>query len=259
MLGDLITRVLVLILGYAYPALECYKTVEKNRVGIEELRFWCQYWILVAILTVLESVADIFISWVPMYGEMKLAFFIYLWYPKTKGTGYVYDSMLRPYVAKHEPDIDHKLLEWRARAWDLAVFYWQNCTELGQTAFLQVLEKFAAQTGRFKKTGNERTNHDSGTSPPPPPSGPPSFHGSSRKRDSKSGKSNKWPPAPSAPPFPGSLINHFMAEPPKSEVAHAHLYNQAEYGYPDDTDHGPPASPETHWNLKSRRAPKPHH
>lgn len=33
-----------LILGYAYPAFECYKTVEKNRVEIEELRFWCQYW-----------------------------------------------------------------------------------------------------------------------------------------------------------------------------------------------------------------------
>lgn len=64
----------------------------------------------------------------------------------------MYDTMLRPYVAQHEPDIDHKLLEWRARAWDLAVFYWQNCTELGQTAFLQVLEKFASQTGRFKKT-----------------------------------------------------------------------------------------------------------
>jgi receptor expression-enhancing protein 1/2/3/4 len=68
----------------------------------------------------------------------------------------VYDTMLRPIVAKHEPDIDHKLLEWRARAWDLAVFYWQNCTELGQTAFLQVLEKFASQTGRFKKTGPDQ-------------------------------------------------------------------------------------------------------
>ena len=35
-----------LILGYTYPAFECYKTVEKNKVDIEELRFWCQYWYL---------------------------------------------------------------------------------------------------------------------------------------------------------------------------------------------------------------------
>jgi len=33
-----------LILGYTYPAFECFKTVEKNKVDIEELRFWCQYW-----------------------------------------------------------------------------------------------------------------------------------------------------------------------------------------------------------------------
>ncbi|GMP98647.1 hypothetical protein CsSME_00046455 [Camellia sinensis var. sinensis] len=42
MLGDFFTRGLVLVLGYAYPAFECCKTVEKNRVEIEELRF-CVY------------------------------------------------------------------------------------------------------------------------------------------------------------------------------------------------------------------------
>ncbi|MFS7929112.1 hypothetical protein Hanom_Chr04g00328681 [Helianthus anomalus] len=35
----------------------------------------------------------------PMYGEMKLALIIYLWYPETKGIGYVYNAMLRPFVA----------------------------------------------------------------------------------------------------------------------------------------------------------------
>lgn len=33
-----------MVLGYAYPAFECFKTVENNKVQIEELRFWCQYW-----------------------------------------------------------------------------------------------------------------------------------------------------------------------------------------------------------------------
>lgn len=33
-----------MVLGYAYPAYECYKTVEKNKPEIEQLRFWCQYW-----------------------------------------------------------------------------------------------------------------------------------------------------------------------------------------------------------------------
>lgn len=33
-----------LILGYAYPAFECFKTIEKHGVENGELRFWCQYW-----------------------------------------------------------------------------------------------------------------------------------------------------------------------------------------------------------------------
>ncbi|KAL7198132.1 hypothetical protein ACSBR2_020620 [Camellia fascicularis] len=152
MLGDFFTRGFVLVLGYAYPAFECFKKVEKNRVEIEELRFWCQYWIIVAVLTVFERIGDIFISWLPMYGEMKLAMFIYLWYPKTKGTSYIYETFLRPYIAKHETEIDRKLQELRARAWDLAIYYWQNCSKIGQSTFIQALQYMAAQSGKITTT-----------------------------------------------------------------------------------------------------------
>ncbi|XP_045806855.1 putative HVA22-like protein g [Trifolium pratense] len=146
MIGSFITRILVMVFGYAYPAYECYKAVEKNRPEIEQLRFWCQYWILVALLTVFERIGDTFISWVPMYSEAKLAFFIYLWYPKTKGTTYVYDSFFRPYVAKHETDIDRNLMELRTRAGDIAVLYWQKAASYGQTRIFDILQYVAAQS-----------------------------------------------------------------------------------------------------------------
>ncbi|KAE9465629.1 hypothetical protein C3L33_02461, partial [Rhododendron williamsianum] len=72
MLGEFITRLLILVLGYAYPAFECFKTMEKNRVEMHELRFWCQYWVIVAVLTVFERVVDMFMSWCQC-SEMKLA------------------------------------------------------------------------------------------------------------------------------------------------------------------------------------------
>ncbi|XP_030541491.1 putative HVA22-like protein g [Rhodamnia argentea] len=146
MIGSFLTRGLVLVFGYAYPAYECYKTVEKNRPEIEQLRFWCQYWILVAVLTVCERIGDTFVSWVPMYSEAKLAFFIYLWYPKTMGTTYVYDSFFRPYVAKHENDIDRNLLELRTRAGDFAVMYWQRAASYGQTRVFDILQYIASQS-----------------------------------------------------------------------------------------------------------------
>lgn len=135
-----------MVFGYAFPAYECYKAVEKNRPEIEQLRFWCQYWILVAVLTVCERIGDTFISWVPMYSEAKLAFFIFLWYPKTKGTTYVYDSFFRPYVAKHETEIDRNLLELRTRAGDIAVLYWQKASSYGQTRVFDILQYVAAQS-----------------------------------------------------------------------------------------------------------------
>jgi len=146
MIGSFITRGLVMVLGYAYPAYECYKTVEKNKPEIEQLLFWCQYWILVAFMTVCERVGDTFISWVPMYSEAKLAFFIYLWYPKTKGTTYVYDSFFRPYVSKHENEIDRNLLELRTRAGDMAILYWQRAASYGQTRIYEILQFVAAQS-----------------------------------------------------------------------------------------------------------------
>ncbi|GLT92020.1 hypothetical protein SLE2022_098790 [Rubroshorea leprosula] len=146
MIGSFLTRGLVMVLGYAYPAYECYKTVEKNKPEIEQLRFWCQYWILVAVLSVCERIGDAFISWVPMYSEAKLAFFVYLWYPKTRGTTYVYDSFFRPYVAKHENEIDRNLLELRTRAGDMAVLYWHRAASYGQTRVFDILQYIASQS-----------------------------------------------------------------------------------------------------------------
>uniref|UniRef100_A0A6N2KEK3 HVA22-like protein n=1 Tax=Salix viminalis TaxID=40686 RepID=A0A6N2KEK3_SALVM len=154
MLGELITRYLVLLFGYAFPAFECFRSVEKNKVDVEEIKFWCQYWIIIALVTVCERIGDAFLSWLPMYGEVKLAFFIYLWYPKTKGTGFIYESMLRPFVTRHETDIERKLQEMKTRGWDFAIYYWQNCTELGQTKFFEALQYFVSQSGK-KSNGHE--------------------------------------------------------------------------------------------------------
>ncbi|CAN6977752.1 unnamed protein product [Brassica oleracea var. botrytis] len=130
MLGDFIIRLLVLILGYTYPAFECFKTVEKNKVDIEELRFWCQYWL-------------------PLYGEMKVVFFVYLWYPKTKGTRHVYETLLKPYIAQHETEIDRKIMELRARAWDFFIFYFHNFAQAGQSTLIQAFQYVLAQSVLF--------------------------------------------------------------------------------------------------------------
>jgi len=137
-----------LLLGYAYPAFECFKIVERNKPEIEQLIFWCQYWIIIAALTVFERVGDAFISWLPMYSEAKLAFIVYLWYPKTKGSTYVYEAFVKPFVTKHETDIDRNLLELKTRAGDMIVLYGRKSTIYIQARFIDILQYVAAQSPR---------------------------------------------------------------------------------------------------------------
>ncbi|KAF8108995.1 hypothetical protein N665_0104s0301 [Sinapis alba] len=217
MLGDFIIRLLVLILGYTYPAFECYKTVEKNKVDIEELRFWCQYWILLALISSFERVGDIFISWLPLYGEMKVVFFVYLWWPKTKGTRLVYETLLKPVIAQHETEIDRKIMELRARAWDFFIFYFHNFAQAGQSTFIQAFQYVLAQSVRFsaaaaanqppmESNANVRTRSpvetESDTNTPPGPRPLNKSLSALRSLEKQPSRGRKWPP-PTPPPTPG--------------------------------------------------------
>jgi receptor expression-enhancing protein 1/2/3/4 len=92
------------------------------RVAISSMVIICM--IIVAVLTILEMIGDIFISWFPMYGWLKLALFI----STTQASSYVYGIALRPLLAEYEADIDQELQRWRAK-----------CSQLVQSAFLSVL------------------------------------------------------------------------------------------------------------------------
>lgn len=63
-----------------------------------------------------------------------------------QGTTYVYDSFFRPYVAKHENEIDRNLLELRTRAGDMAILYWQRAASYGQTRVFEILQYVASQS-----------------------------------------------------------------------------------------------------------------
>ncbi|KAG6412150.1 hypothetical protein SASPL_124819 [Salvia splendens] len=126
MIEELITRTLILVFGYAYPAFQCFKTLEKNKITVPELRFWCQYWI-------------------PFYRGIKLLLYIYLWHPGTKGTTYMYDKAVQPYVSKHEATIDWGIAELKQRSWDLVVHYWYKSVDMSSKNFIQCLQLLMTQ------------------------------------------------------------------------------------------------------------------
>ncbi|KAE8704629.1 HVA22-like protein j [Hibiscus syriacus] len=100
-----------------------------------------------------------------MYGEMKVAMLVYLWYPKTKGTGYVYDTLLRPFMARHETEVDRKIQEIKARIWDFIWKYCQHFADMGQGKFFEMLQYMATQSLKFKQANQKPDEQVSPSTP----------------------------------------------------------------------------------------------
>lgn len=217
-MGSFITRAIIMVLGYIYPAYECYKIVERKRPDPEYLRFWCQYWVIIAVVTVVERFADALISWVPLYSEAKLAFIIYLWYPQTMGTTYVYNMLLRPLVAQHELEIDRNLNELRTRAGDVVLQWWQRGSVHAQARFSELLQFLAMQSNGSQ----QRSFPNQGV-----PQGPARAPAQGHSREYPQGNSPLYPqpaagfPIDSSYPPPEVRSHHETAPYPSSQGAQA--------------------------------------
>jgi receptor expression-enhancing protein 1/2/3/4 len=71
---------------------------------------------------------------------------IYIYALSLQGTTYVYGTFFKLYISQHENDIDHNMLELRARATDMVVVYFQKAASMGQNTFFDVLKYVASQS-----------------------------------------------------------------------------------------------------------------
>jgi len=109
MVSALISRCILLVFGTLFPAYRSYKAI-KNK-NVREYVKWMMYWIIFALFITLETFADIFISWLPLYYEVKIIFIIWLLSPATKGSSILYRKFVHPRLVKHEKAIDKYIAE----------------------------------------------------------------------------------------------------------------------------------------------------
>ncbi|KAI5069577.1 hypothetical protein GOP47_0015878 [Adiantum capillus-veneris] len=145
---DFLFRLAILGLGYVYPAYKCFKVIDcGKKPKSEELYTWCQYWIIIAVFTGCERVADTFISWLPFYSGAKLAFVVYLWHPDTKGTEYVYQTFLKPVVSKHTESVDFNLGLLRDETMRVLGIFWTRLMHQLQSKASQMLHQDVVESG----------------------------------------------------------------------------------------------------------------
>ncbi|KAM7371318.1 hypothetical protein PAMP_010799 [Pampus punctatissimus] len=100
MVSWIISRSVMLVFGTLYPAYYSYKAVKTKNV--KEYVRWMMYWIVFALYTVVETIADLTVAWFPLYYEMKTAFLIWLLSPYTRGASLIYRKCLHPLLSSRE-------------------------------------------------------------------------------------------------------------------------------------------------------------
>lgn len=119
MLGSLLSRIIIIIGGYLYPAYSSFKTI--RAANVKQYVRWMMYWTVFAIFTAIEHVTDIFISWLPFYYEIKVLFVIWLSSTYTRGSSVIYRKILHPLLSQKERKIDKWIDAKQGQAFDQIV------------------------------------------------------------------------------------------------------------------------------------------
>jgi receptor expression-enhancing protein 5/6 len=92
------------VLTIPYPIYASFKAIESS--DKKDDTQWLTFWIIWACTTLLESMTDIIMFWIPLYFELKLGFFILLQLPKLNLSETIYRSYLKPYLIQKQKSID---------------------------------------------------------------------------------------------------------------------------------------------------------
>lgn len=122
----------MLLFGMLYPAYNSYKAVKTKNV--KEYVRWMMYWIVFALYTVAETVADLTMSWFPLYYELKIGFVIWLLSPYTRGASLLYRKFLHPLLSKKEKEIDDYIVQAKEKGYETMVNFGKQGLNLAATA-----------------------------------------------------------------------------------------------------------------------------
>lgn len=92
------------ITGFLYPAYVSIGAIES--ASKEDDTQWLTYWVVFALLNVVEFFSHTIVYYFPFYWLLKCAFLVYLYLPMTLGAQHLYQLCIRPLHIKHHGKID---------------------------------------------------------------------------------------------------------------------------------------------------------
>uniref|UniRef100_A0A915B310 Receptor expression-enhancing protein n=1 Tax=Parascaris univalens TaxID=6257 RepID=A0A915B310_PARUN len=95
------------VIGFLYPAYVSVKAIET--ANKDDDTQWLTYWVVFALLSVVEFFSNTFTQYFPVYWLFKCAFLLYLYLPMTLGAQKIYYRFIQPFVVKHQTAIDKRI------------------------------------------------------------------------------------------------------------------------------------------------------
>ncbi|XP_035418615.1 receptor expression-enhancing protein 4 [Cygnus atratus] len=149
MVSWVLSRAVLLVFGMLYPAYASYKAVKSK--NIREYVRWMMYWIVFALFMATETVTDIFLSWLPFYYEVKMAFVVWLLSPYTRGSSLLYRKFVHPTLSRREQEIDTYIIQARERGYETVVRFGKRGLNIAATAAVQAAARSqGALAGRLR-------------------------------------------------------------------------------------------------------------
>jgi receptor expression-enhancing protein 1/2/3/4 len=94
------------------------------------------YWVVLAVVVLIESWVDFVLVWIPFYSYMRLLFLLYLVLPQTQGARVIYQTHLHPWLEENEAAIDDFIASAHDRLKAAGIAYLKRAIELLKTKVL---------------------------------------------------------------------------------------------------------------------------
>ncbi|EQC42019.1 hypothetical protein SDRG_00864 [Saprolegnia diclina VS20] len=95
------------LVGFIYPAYMSFKALNTDNSNDDTQ--WLTYWVVYSAFNLTEQFTDIFLSWIPFYFFLKIAFLVYCYHPSTLGANTIYQSLIKPNLMPQVEKIDAAL------------------------------------------------------------------------------------------------------------------------------------------------------
>ncbi len=110
--------ILTVVFTVAYPSIQSIKAIES--AGEDDDKEWLTYWTIFGIFNLMDDFGGFILSYIPLYSYLRLALFIYLMAPQTKGALTIYKYVVGPILKQHKDKIQQFIDEIKGSAAEAA-------------------------------------------------------------------------------------------------------------------------------------------